>query len=226
MERRTVISLLVIAATTLCRAATPLPAQNDDGVYGPRASEDTGFVRLLAAVPSLEKMETRLGSHTFGPLEFGEMSAYRPLAADIYIVREPGTEVENGPAAEAELILRPGTYMTVAVVDGDINVFEDRRHEDPARAQLILYNLAGGEAADLLVAPDGPAVLESVAVGSSDSRAVNAVVTDLAVHLDGEEVATFTDVELNRGESYALFVLDGENGPEAFLQRAEVRIEE
>jgi len=216
LSRVLTVPALVIALSGTC--AGTAGAQTDTGVYGPAAPENAGFVRVLHADPTRETLELPVGPRRFGPLSFGEVSPYRAFSAGISLLRSGG--------AQAELIVRPDSYTTVIVAAGRISTVADTRHADPARAQIVLYNAAGGAPADLLVAPDGPPVFEGVAAGESAARAVNAVPVDLAVRRGNSQVAGIDELRLTRGDSFGIFLLDGADDAVVRVHRAEVVIDE
>lgn len=221
-----------------------LVAQDGPNVYGPPAPRNAGFVRVLhndeGAAAGNEGAgkaapETfQLGPRNFGPLGFGDMSPYRPVPAGIYLLRrraagEGGASGEGGGAA-AELVVQGEDYTTLVLGTDAVRVMRDTRHEDPARAQLVFYNLSDA-AAELGVAEGGDPVFPAVPAGQSASRTVNAVTVRLEVRRsppgesssgDGAE-APSVQVDLRRGESFGLVLLaDGE----LRVHRARVRLED
>jgi hypothetical protein len=208
------LSLAILAAVL----PTTASAQTDTGVYGPAAPENAGFVRVVNAAASAGEMELPVGPLDFGPIGFGEATPYRPLRAGISLLRSADDE--------AELIVRPDSYTTVLVTARGFVIAEDQRHDDPARAQLVLYNASSAGPVSLFVSPDGATVLEAVAPGSSKSRPVNAVTVDLAIR-DGESVLGRPGtIRLTRGDSFGVFVLDGPDGPATRVHKATVVVEE
>jgi hypothetical protein len=83
-------------------------------------------------------------------------------------------------------------------------VFEDPAHEDPARAQIIMYN-ASDEPASLVAANSGQSVFNEVPVGQNEAIAVNAIPIELAA-VSGGETVWRERVSLSRGDSFGIFV--------------------
>lgn len=202
----------------LALSALPAGAQSDTGVYGPAAPENAGFVRVFNGDPSREAVELPIGSRRYGPIAFGEVTAYRPIRGGVFFLRSGG--------GEAELIVRPDTYTTVLLGSGEINVISDERHEDPARAQLVLYNAADAGNMDLVVLPEGTPVFEDVPAGASRSRAVNAVDVELALRAEGAAAVDLERLELTRGDSFGIFVVSDGSGIAARIHEARVVIED
>lgn len=207
--RRVVVSL---AALWLAGVA---PAQ--EGLYGPPAGEGTAMVRLLNASPAGGPLEVDLGAVRYGPLEFTQVSPYRPLFPDAYLIRAAGREQMLEP--------RPGAYYTVVVAPDAIRVLEDPAHRDPARAQLFLYNLTSLPEVDLLTADGKVRVISGVAPGGSAQVAVNPVPVELAVFRDGILLEKVGDLGLQRGQSYSVFVIGKPSGPAVLSARASVAME-
>ena len=189
-------------------------AQTDGGVYGPAAPENAGFVRVAHADHTRGELDLPIGPRRFGPLSFGEVSPYRPLRAGIFLLRSGG--------AEAELIVQSDSYTTVLLGEGRITVVSDERHDDPARAQIVLYNARADGPVDLIVVPDGPPVFEGVAPGTSAARAVNAVTVRLAVRAGAVSAEPLAPIQLSRGNSFGVFVFDGESGIATRVHQARV----
>lgn len=206
-----------------------MPAQDGPDVYGPPAPRNAGFVRLLhnhdggAGIRGFQ-----VGSREFGALAFGEVTPYRPVRAGIYLLRRSsaGDGATGGETAATELVVQPDGYSTVVLGAESIQVIRDTRHEDPARAQLVFYNL-GDVQADLRIT-GGEAVFEAVPPGQSASRPVNAVTVSLEAlptGFDGDAPGAIASVqvELRRGESFGVVLLQG---GELRVHRARVRLDD
>ena len=195
--RRTVLAALLASAALL---AVP-PATGQEGLYGPPVGEDTLLVRVLHASPAGGALEVAVGAARFGPLEYGQVSDYRPVVRDIYRIRAGGREGALEPGE--------GTYYTVVVDSAAVRVLADETHRDPARAQLCLYNLSSLASVELATTDGRTRVVAAVPPGGSARAAVNAVPARLAVFAAGSLVAEVGDLGLRRGQSYSVFVLGG-----------------
>ena len=211
---------VLFAAAALTLIAVPA-ASGQEGLYGPAVGEDTLLVRVLRVFPAGGPLEVEVGAARFGPLEYGQVSAYRPVVRDIYRIRAGAREGTLEPGT--------GTYYTVVVDASAVRVLPDETHRDPARAQLCLYNLSALGPIDLTTADGATRVVAAVPPGGSARAAVNAVPARLAVFAAGSLVAEVGDLGLRRGQSYSVFVLgggrSGGEGPRVFAAQARVEPE-
>jgi alginate O-acetyltransferase complex protein AlgF len=152
-----------------------------------RAQDETAARALVLG-------STRFDVHLRG------LSDYRVVSPGIYqIVLGEGT---------SEIIARPGGYYTVAATRDGVRVFEDPAHTDPARAQLVLYNLSNLEAVDLRTEGADTIVIPPLSPGAAGRITVNAVSVRLAVFSNGGFHYGLGDLGLERGSSYSVFVFD------------------
>jgi hypothetical protein len=198
--------------------AVSAAAQEAPDVYGPPAPQNAGFVRVVNAGVPGEALSVDVGPQSYGPLAFGDVSAYRPVESGIYLVQVGD--------ARGEVIVRPEGYRTIALTNGEVEVIADTRHEDPARAQLVLYNFLDTGPAELLVAADETPVIEDVGPGAAKSRAVNAVTLVFAVRTPAGARMSAGEIELTRGDSFGVFLAPGPNAPAVFSERAGVELDE
>lgn len=203
---------LLIVVLLLFLATTTLSAQD---LYGSSADDSAAFVRLLNAT-SLPAVEgARLGSTRFDAVE--AFSPYRAVRAGIYIASARGRTVE--------VVAQQGEFRTIVIGNDALTVFRDPRHEDPARAQLILYGAGASETVSLVTADGAVAVIEDVAPQQYAEVVVNAVEVSLAVVTSEEILATLEPIGLARGQSYAFAVLPQDRDTRVVWQQAEVSSE-
>jgi hypothetical protein len=200
----------------LVALAVPLSAQQS--VYGSFAPEDAALVRIVNVDHSREEVSMDLGRRRFGPLEYGSVSPYRPVAPALYVTTL-GEE-------EQEILATAGSYLSVILSPEGVSVLEDTEHDDPARAQLVLYNLTSVDEATLLVLPGEQTVISHVPPMGAASRGVNAVTARLAVESEGERIADLGDVALRRGESFSVFVYPAGDRIHTRVVEATVELEE
>jgi hypothetical protein len=189
----------VLLVLTLCAGpCVPAAAQT---LYGDKAPPDAAYVRVFR-VPSGAGGEQALilGSARFEPQDRASVSPYRPVFPDIYQIR--------GGGSAAEIIPRAGRYYTIAVTPGEIRVIEDPAHTDPARAQLVLYNLSGRRQVALTTEDKETPLLPPASPGEVERITVNAVPVRLAVFAGGELLQLLGDPGLRRGSSYSAFVFE------------------
>lgn len=175
-------------------SAAPVAAQ--DGLYAPSVPDDAALVRVVNLQEGEESPRFDVGRERFAPLPAGEVGAYRPVPPGIYIL---------GGAGGVEFSPEPGRFYSLVVSEGSApTVVQDEAHTDPARAQLVLYNVADAPA-DLFAAPGDTMIFEKVPSGDSEAMAVNAIEVALSVRVGGEERLR-RELQLERGESYGIFV--------------------
>lgn len=187
-------------------APVAIPAQ--DGLYAPALDGAEAMVRVVNAGAAPERLRD-VGPVRFGPVAVGTATPYRPIAPDFFIVGGRANGVLFEPVA--------GGYYTIVTTAESIVIFTDTVHNDPARAQIVLYNLTG---APLTLAVDGgPPVVGAVDPGTSADRAVNAVEVPLVVTRDGDDVQLWSGrVSLVRGQSDSVVAA----GSTVFTVRASV----
>lgn len=226
----------VIALLATFFVIAPIAAQ--ESVYGPAAPPGAGFVRVFNAGSG--EIATDIGTVRFGPTPPGAVTPYRPVSEGLYIVQLAGRS--------GEVFVRSGRYATVVVGDDAVVAIDDAYHDDPAKAQIVLYNalfgsVAGygdgaaaygdGAAASLVVVPGGDVAIAGVAPRDGSAVAVNAVDVSFAVVPDGaidraaesDAALTVPEFTLRRGESFSIFLYGGVAGPAVTVDRARVEVE-
>ncbi len=188
------------------------PALAQEGLYAPAVPEDAAMVRVVNATPQAVTLDV-------GPLRYADVAplsatAYRPLLADVLVVSHDG--------AREVITARERAFLSVVLVPGGLQVIEDERHTDPARAQLVLYNLTASAVSFRALEPEAT-IIPEVAARDSAARAVNAMSVTIGAFLDDEPLAV-KQVDLERGESYTLVVTGAPTAdePAGFLVQASV----
>ncbi len=196
-------------------ATAPLAAQNE-GLYGSKAPEDAAFVRIINS-----------GTDILPPVPVGAVRFARlaPLDVSPYRVLSPGVLIIRARDGQVDIAAGAGKYYTVAVSAAGPEVFQDRRHDDPLRAQLILYNLTGISPIDLKTADGGTEVITEVPSGKSASTAVNPVRTRLAVFSNTGKMGTVGSIDMEAGQSYGIFAVDRSGELKILVEQAEVAAE-
>ncbi len=182
-----------------------------DTLYGTQAPKDAAFVRVFRAVEGGGALE--VGARSFDP-PAGGVTAYRPVLPDIYLLRAGDQELE--------LIPKVRRYYTLTLTAEGLRVFEDVEHTDPARAQLVLYNLLPREKVELKTADGSTPVIAAVGPGEAGRIDVNPVSVRLGVFRAGGPPLMLGDPGLRRGSSYSVFVFPGGSGPRVVFAKAEL----
>ncbi len=202
---------ILIAATLIILAASLGTQAAADSLYGAEAPKDASFVRFFRATEGAEPLE--LGSKRFDP-QVGGVTPYRPVLPDIFLV--------HSGDQETELIPKIGHYYTLVAVVERILIFEDVEHTDPARAQLVLYNLLPSERVELKTADGRTSVIPEVGPGEAGRVNVNAIPVKLGVFGSEEPLGMPGDPGLKRGASYSVFVFESGSGPRVVWAKAEL----
>ena len=198
----------VTLAAVLC---LPASAQT---LYGSRAPKDSAYVRVFRVPGQGSGRALVLGSTRFEQPDPGGVTPYRPVSPDIYQIRSDGKA--------AEIIPRARRYYTIALTRRGVKVYEDPAHEDPARSQLVLYNLGGLEQVGLSTEDGKTRVIGPLAPGEAQTVLVNSVPVRLGVFAGGGLLDSLGDLGLERGSSYSVFVFEQEGG--SGVQWAEARL--
>lgn len=188
-------------------AAVSAPAE---GLYAPSVPEDAALVRVVNATP--EEVSIDIGPLRFPALAAYSGSAYRPLRGDVFVLAHAGER--------AVLTPQPKAFFSVILLPDGVVVMPDERHTDPARSQLVFYNLTGEHLDFVAVEPEATLVA-GVPPREGVLRVVNAITVRVGAATGGDVV--YDDLlELDRGESYTLVVLGGEAGRSGFTVQASV----
>jgi alginate O-acetyltransferase complex protein AlgF len=202
MNRRGILAILLILLGAGVFA---------DTLYGTQAPKDSAFVRFFRGIDGGGALD--VGGRHLDPTA-GEVTPYRPVPPDIYLLQ--------AGAQEIELIPKTGRYYTVALVTAGLLVIEDVEHTDPARAQLVLYNLLPGGQAELKTADGRTGVIPAVGPGEAGRVNVNAVSVQLGVFGGSGPLALLGDLGLRRGASYSIFVFQKGSAAQVVWARAEL----
>lgn len=191
------------------------PGFAQDGLYAPAVPEDAALVRVVNA--TAEAVSLDLGPLRYADVEPFSATAYRPLLADVLVVSHDG--------AREVMTAKERSFLSLVLHPGGIQIIEDERHTDPARAQLVVYNLSSSDISLRSVDPEAT-IIPRVGPDESGVRVVNAVPVTLGAYADEERLVE-TPVDLERGESYTLVVLgaDAAAGTAGFLVQASVASE-
>jgi hypothetical protein len=189
-----------LSVCALSSALLALAAQGGvaDSLYGEAAPRDAAYVRFFVAGNSSLHDPLEIGGTRFVAVAPGSATPYRPVAPDIYLVDNDGRR--------AEIIPKKERYYTIAILPAEIRVFEDVAHTDPARAQIVLYNVSALDWVGLRTSDGRVEVMPAVARNRSHAVRVNAVPVRLTVAGPGSFASQLADPGLRRGASHSVFV--------------------
>ena len=186
-------------------------AAGQDGLYAPVLPDDIAFVRVINSDLNGGPVTVDLGTVRIGPIEYGAGSPYVPVRPGVYVVFSPTGRV---PVTAAS-----GSFQTVIFSHGQSFVLEDDHHDDPLRAQLVVYNLLDTGVTVEAIQPAAP-LFDDLRPGQSASLALNAIPVTLRASATGGW--TFdVSVELTRGDSFAV-IADSAHAEGGFVVKASV----
>jgi alginate O-acetyltransferase complex protein AlgF len=198
-----------LLAVTLLLCLTQATAQ-DEGLYAPAPPADAAFVRVLHAAEGAGEVSPRVGDTDFGALSYGDVSPYR-------VVPQGTAELSAGQVTET-LELAAGRFYTV-VLNGAATFLEDPMLHNRARTLLVLYN-ASSKPVTLKTADGATEVIPDVPPGELGSVEVNPISVAFGVFAGNIALATFEELQLERGAVYSTFMLP--DGTAAFVQNTTV----
>ncbi len=184
-----------------------------EGLYAPSVPEDAALVRVVNATS--EELSIDIGPLRFPALPAYGASAYRPLRGDVFVLAHAGER--------AVLTPQPKAFFSVILLPDGVVVIPDERHSDPARSQIVVYNLTG-ESLDFVAVEPEATLVSDVAPQEGAFRVVNAITVRVGAAV-GKDVVYDELLELDRGESYTLVVLGTETGRAGFTVQASVSLE-
>lgn len=183
------------------------PVVGQDGLYAPSRPDDAALVRIVHVGASGPSPVVDVGPVRFEPRPAKTGSAYQTVPIGVYVL---------GGGNGAYFTPEPQSFVTiVAGFDPDdpeaLQLFRDIAHDDPARAQLVLYNLTAGPVSLVATRPESE-IFTGVQSGGTETVVVNAMEVELKVLRDDGTVVDRDTVMLPRGGSYAIFVATGVDG--------------
>ncbi|WP_259364809.1 alginate O-acetyltransferase AlgF [Pseudomonas sp. 5Ae-yellow] len=188
-------ALLMLWAGFGCANALAQDANAD--LYDAVAPANSAFIRLMNL--SDAGVEVTLTSKT---------SAQRVGASQFggYRFVEPGTH-RIGVAGQAlEVELKANTASTVLYRNGELELLTDDVVNEPARAQIVFYNLTDTDAA--LTTVDGKTpVVDSRPPFQNGSRMVNEVKIAFAAYAGERNLVAYPEQLLRKGRSYSYALL-------------------
>jgi len=169
---------------------------NEDALYGPVAPPGSAFIRVVN-LSSQTLPEAKAGNETFR-----NISAY---SGSPYQFFSPGTMKFHVLNTNLSFALATGHYYSLVVLaNGITKVIEDLGKPDQRKATISVYNLSAVETVSLKTADGKVAVVENIAKGSRQDRAINPVKVALALY--SPEPTAVAAMTLERGQVLSLFV--------------------
>ena len=170
----------------------------DAGLYGRADDPNASFVRVV----TFDQQTATIGGKPVSP----------DKGVSAYVNVDPGSVEVSSGGKNAVVKVEPGKYYTMTIgADGE-RVFTDIVKNDPAKAQLYLYNLSDIPNVDLFVPAAKALALKGVAKGESKDVALKAPLSlAFEVQKDGAAVASIEPIDIKRKAGYSI-VIRGTNG--------------
>jgi alginate O-acetyltransferase complex protein AlgF len=174
---------------------------NEDALYGPTAPPGSAFIRVVN-LSSQTLLDAKAGNETFRNIAAYTGSPYQFFS--------PGPMKFQVLNALLSFTLVSGNYYTLVVLtNGTTKMIEDLGKPDPRKATISVYNLSTIDTISLKTADGKVAVVENVAKGSRQDRAINPVKVSLALYRpepNSPEPTPVAATTLERGQVLSLFV--------------------
>ena len=170
----------------------------DAGLYGRAADPNASFVRVVA----FDQQVATIAGKPVSPAQ----------GVSPYVNVDPGSiEISSG-GKNASMKVEPGKYYTMTIGPDGERIFSDTVKNDPAKAQLYLYNLSDIPNIDLFVPAAKALALKGVESGQSKDVALKAPLSlAFEVQKDGTKVAGTDPIDIKRKAGYSI-VVTGANG--------------
>lgn len=182
----------------LCLSVIGQAEAQDAGLYGKVMDPMASFVRVV----SLEAPASVIGG----------TSVNSQQGISPYVNVEPGKVEISAGTRSSRVDVEPGSFYTLAVTASGARVFKDDVKNDPAKAQVYLYNLSDLDGVDLFVPAAKVAAVEAVPSGSSKDVALRAPLSlAFEIRKDGRALAPPFTIDLKRRSGYTV-ILSGTAG--------------
>ena len=194
MNHRTTLSMAVMIAGM----AVSTGHAQDAGLYGKAADPNASFVRVV----SFDQQSATIAGKPVTPTQ----------GVSPYVNVDAGSvEISSGENSTV-MTVEPGRYYTMSMGSNGERIFSDLVRNDPAKAQLYLYNLSDLESVDLFVPAARAVALKGVAAGESRDVALKAPLSlAFEIQKDGTAVAKTGTIDLKRKAGYSI-VITGADG--------------
>lgn len=174
---------------------------NDAGLYEDVFAPNSSFVRVVAPGQSFVAID----GTTLRDIETGVSGFVNVMPGDIDISASSGsTSLEAGASKH---------YTLIMLEDETVEVVQDAIVNDPAKADVTLYNLSSAENIELYVPLADTVAVGDVASMSGETVSLRAPLTlDFEVRAAGETIATVAGIDLQRGAGVSIVLTEGDGG--------------
>lgn len=190
--------LILLAFLVFVVGCKDTQVDTDAGLYDPLPPAGSAFVRFINMQG--EKATPSAKGKKYKKLNNKKVSSY-------YVVPQGKVEVSVG-SEKIVTNIAEGRFYTV-IGDEGVFVLEDKANKDRSKATIAAYNLSDLDEISLKANKGKIEVLERISSKSVGSRDINAVKIDFSLFRNGDEIFSFEEEIIERGNHYSI-IYDGE----------------
>lgn len=171
---------------------------NEDALYGPTAPAGSAFIRMVN-LSAHDLTEISAGNEKFRSVGAFSGTAYKFMS--------PGNITINATGLNKTVPLSGDHYYSFVIMDeGKTTLIEDLGKTDPRKALISLYNLSELPLISLKTSDGKIAVIDNVAPGSRQDRAINPIKLSLALFTPASESKPLPAIVLEKSQVFSLFI--------------------
>jgi len=172
-------------------------ANPDTGLYDPIPPEGSAFVRFVSLDEADGSKEATLNDKTLEFVRFKDVSSY--------FVMPGGPVATKIGKVKKDFSVEPGNFYTVVLSKNqDLQIYEDQKNDNQAKAQIIYYNFSPNSNLSLKTNDGKVEIVPPIASGKQGAKQINPVKVSLAVYNGDKMVKDLGSVSLERGHSYSV----------------------
>lgn len=190
--------LIFVAAFAI---QTSQAVANDTGLYEDVFAPNSSFVRVVAPGQSFVAID----GTTLRDIETGVSGFVNVMPGDIPISASSGSMSLSAGA---------GAHYTLIMLDNEtVEIIEDTIVNDPAKADVTLYNLSDMSDVELFVPLADTVAIGGVGSMSGETVSLRAPLTlDFEVRSGGETLAVVSGIDLQRGAGVSIVLTETSDG--------------
>ncbi|MCB1783653.1 MAG: alginate O-acetyltransferase AlgF [Alphaproteobacteria bacterium] len=196
---------LFCAAVMALGAFSPAMAEGDEGLYDAVPPEGSVFIRFINDKPGSSELVPSVNGRERDGAKFGLIKPYS-------VAGNGNVDVGFGDAKTSFDAAPGGHYTVILQKDDTLRIEKDPEAADPLKSQIIFYNLTGRDDITVRTADGKITVIGPVKAGELQERAVNPIKVSFAVFSGDEKFADLEDWPLERGQSYTISIVEGDDG--------------
>ncbi|MGZ9097916.1 MAG: alginate O-acetyltransferase AlgF [Micavibrio sp.] len=172
-------------------------ANADTGLYDPIPPEGSAFIRFVSLDDADGSKEAKVNNKSLEYIRFKDISSY-------FVTPEGPLETKIG-RVEKDFDVKAGNFYTVVLSKNqDLQIYQDEKNNNQAKAQIIYYNFSSNNNLSLKTNDGKVEIVPAVASGKQGAQQINPVKVSLAVYDGDKMVKDLGAVSLERGHSYSV----------------------